>query len=200
MSSVAGSMKAPNGTWTGRICAAPSGCTRPVESYGLCAVHRRLQREGKPDRILRCIAPPGTWVGKTCAAQGGCDRVAFAKGFCQTHYARIYRGEQDGPLRQWSGEGSITPDGYRVVYKNGKSLREHRVVLERMLGRPLLRTEEVHHKNGVRSDNRPENLELWSHSQPPGQRVIDKVVWAKELLALYESKACYAWDFMEKIS
>ena len=75
------------------------------------------------------------------------------------------------------------PDGGRG-YKERQY--QHRVVMEEMLGRPLLPEENVHHKNGDRKDNRPENLELWSTSQPPGQRVEDKVMWAKEILALYE--------------
>lgn len=62
---------------------------------------------------------------------------------------------------------------------------EHRFVMTQILGRPLLEHEEVHHKNGVRNDNRPVNLELWSTSQPKGQRVEDKVEWAREILALY---------------
>jgi hypothetical protein len=59
--------------------------------------------------------------------------------------------------------------------------------MEECLGRELRGEENVHHINGVRDDNRLENLELWSSSQPPGQRVADKVAWAKEILALYES-------------
>jgi hypothetical protein len=53
---------------------------------------------------------------------------------------------------------------------------EHRVVMEGMIGRPLYAHEKVHHRNGNRADNRPENLELWVHrQQPTGARVEDLI-------------------------
>jgi HNH endonuclease len=58
--------------------------------------------------------------------------------------------------------------------------------MERELGRELYRGENVHHRNGNRADNRPENLELWVTFQPSGQRPADLVAYAKEILARYD--------------
>ena len=57
--------------------------------------------------------------------------------------------------------------------------------MARLLGRPLHDHENVHHRNGHRSDNRPDNLELWTTLQPVGHRVCDRVEDAVRTLSLY---------------
>lgn len=65
-------------------------------------------------------------------------------------------------------------------------LYEHTIVMEHMVGRYLKPGENVHHKNAIKTDNRPDNLELWSTNQPVGARVEDKIEFAVEILKLYK--------------
>lgn len=94
-------------------------------------------------------------------------------------------GSRRGADRGAGWKHGLNMYGYRNAWVDGKHKLEHRVVMEQMLGRSLLPEETVHHINGIRHDNRPENLELWSGRQPRGQRVEDKVAWAIDLLKLY---------------
>lgn len=77
--------------------------------------------------------------------------------------------------------------GHPCADKIGRIL-EHRLVMYNYLGRLLKENESVHHKNGIRDDNRIENLELWATSHPYGQRVEDKIDWAKKFLEEYGYK------------
>lgn len=119
----------------------------------------------------------------------GCDKPYRAVGYCQMHYRR-FKLYGDATIKINVGRKSDR-DGYvqiRTIAGNGnkgKYTYEHRLVMQEMIGRPLVKGETVHHKNGVRNDNRPENLELWSEAQPYGQRVEDKVAYAIEILEQY---------------
>lgn len=124
-----------------------------------------------------------------------CTRLGWQSGMCYTHYRRVREyGEPSGDIRDKvaNGAGYVIPKGYRRLYKPGHpnanksgAIMEHTFVMSEHLGRALLPHENVHHINGDKLDNRIENLELWSKSQPPGQRVEDKVAWALEILKIY---------------
>jgi hypothetical protein len=115
--------------------------------------------------------------------------------YCHAHQMQKQRGQTLRPIKRWVpserlpgwSEPWVEKRGYAwVSRKNGIKRAEHRVVMEMMIGRELLPDENVHHINGVRHDNRPENLELWSTLQPPGQRIDQKVDYAWELIRRYD--------------
>jgi len=128
----------------------------------------------------------------------GCEKPQDVKGYCVAHYKKVLRygdplaGPGKGspgkpkPYMETDRRRMINNHGYALIrVAPSKWVMEHRYVMEQRLGRPLEKDERIHHKDGNRLNNTPENLELWLHSHPSGQRMEDIVAWAKEILQRY---------------
>ena len=176
-------------------CAVPT-CDRRAVTRGWCHGHYlRWSRTGDVQEDIPLARP----VRDVCSVED-CERGAHSAGMCRSHYARQRKhgDPQAGkPFRTVTGDGSISngywwgavPHDKRHLVPEGRAYEfEHRLVMGEILGRPLLPDETVHHRNGDRLDNRPENLELWSTAQPKGQRVHDKLVFALEILCRYDEE------------
>lgn len=159
------------------------GCCRQRKSggRGYCDLHYRRKLRGTP---MNAPEYRGRLGVAPCSVDG-CTRKYNSNGLCELHYRRKRDTGSVGPpglKRRPNGSRWLdTWTGY--VYVSGKL--EHRIVIEQHLDRPLLSDESVHHKNGDRGDNHIDNLELWSRFQPRGQRVVDKLAYAREIVARY---------------
>lgn len=100
--------------------------------------------------------------------------------FCSRVCSAVYKNKKDAKYEY------KTNSGYVKIKTNDIWMFEHRHVMEKHLGRKLLGHENVHHKDGDKLNNDISNLELWSKSQPAGQRVEDKLEWARKMLEEYK--------------
>ncbi len=172
-----------------------------------CARKRKLaKRKNKP--CATCKRKGLLIINMTLNLCTKCERIRKNKevpGYREKmliqnrRFQRKYRGycldDLDKPPKEKSKGYWKTKTGYVMIYKKGHPnsnkndcIQEHTYVMSNYLNRPLLDRESVHHKNGIRDDNRIENLELWHKSHPPGQRVIDKITYAIEILEQYGYK------------
>jgi len=154
------------------------------DRFGLLTVVSRAENTDRGDKRWNCRCD----CGKLCIAWG----TNLKGGGTRSCGCRHFRRGPDNP--NWRGGRRKTKHGYIAIHnRNHKNsdksgqMFEHTLVMSEHLGRPLTKEEEVHHKNGIRDDNRIENLELWSGSHPAGSRVADLVAFAREILAQYGS-------------
>lgn len=182
--------------WQNKGACSIYGCESREKASGLCSVHySRKVRHGDPLYKRQRVSD-------LCCTVDGCNKKQAGKGLCGYHWARNNRNghptretEFEARIAEKREAGFVDSNGYRLVWAPGHNAAsryggnwapEHRKIMSDVLNRPLTDKENVHHINGVKTDNRLENLELWVSSQPSGQRPHELVAWAKGIIKEYD--------------
>lgn len=122
--------------------------------------------------------------------QCDCGNKKVIRGYCLTGKMTV----SCGCIKRKSKRK--TTDRYILLHKPKHSnsdkygnILEHTFVVSNHLKRKLLKYERVHHKNGIRNDNRISNLELWVRGHPSGQRIKDRIKWCIKFLKQYSPQS-----------
>jgi hypothetical protein len=133
-------------------------------------------------RHLRC---PARRSKDSCSCGSSKQGKSATCSACRTVAGESNGNWKGGQTRHKAGYIMARAPGHPRAAGTSPYVFEHILVMEEILGRFLLPGESVHHLNGIRDDNRPENLELWTRPQPTGIRASDAVAWARHILELY---------------
>lgn len=182
---------------TAAIFCTIDGCKKPVIARDLCSMHYSRLKTG-----LDMHRPFGHQKKSPIRCSvNGCSRDAKTVGICSTHYARKRSGiDLTIPIREAKrpfGRGKwLVTGGYVVCIvpkgtigakgQRSNQMLEHRYVMQKHLGRPLLPKETIHHRDGNRHNNTLNNLELKSGKHGAGINIIDGISASLGWIERYE--------------